>query len=791
MKEISPFLNTKPLINKCNLSERDVVTKFILPALYKSGWDHINQIREEFSLTEGTIFVKGSKSRRGKKKQADIVLFFKPNIPLAVIEAKRNDHNIFDGIQQALNYARMLHVPFAFSSNGDGFIFHDGTVTNGGRETNLSLEQFPSPAELWSRYQCWKGFNQDTDPVVLQDYFENTGSKIPRYYQIVAVNAVTEAIAKGQNRILLVMATGTGKTYTAFQIIWRLWKVKRKKRILFLADRNVLIDQARTNDFRFFSGRMTKIKRPIDKSYEIYLGLYQAITGSEEHQKSYKELSETFFDLIVIDECHRGSAADDSAWREILEYFCSATQIGLTATPKETEYISNINYFGEPVFTYSLKQGIEDGFLAPYKVIRAHIDIDIDGYCPEKNKLDIYGQKVEDHLYTKSDFDRTLVISERTKLVANKISKFLVQSGNRHQKTIIFCVDQEHAARMRQSLINENSDLVDIDSRYVMRITGSDSEGIEQLSNFIDPESKYPTLVTTSRLLSTGVDVQTCHVIVLDRDVGSMTEFKQIIGRGTRVHEGMDKFYFTIIDFRGSTYHFSDPEFDGEPIQIYQTKGNESIVPPDTESETECDSNDEVIQPDPNHKLRKKTYVDGVEVEIVGEQIQYLNERGNLISESLRKFTRNSLRKQLGSHDNFILRWDSATQKQIIVDEIESQGFPLSEINQRLCKDLDPFDLICHIVYDARPKTRQERANNARKHNIYTKCGGQARDVLDALLDKYADEGIFNLTDVNVLKIPPFNRIGTPVELINAFGAKQDYDQAVHDLLSALYKNTS
>ena len=590
-------------MDKHTLSERDICTKFITPALRRAGWDEMSQIREEVSFTKGRIIVRGKLVSRGKAKRADYVLYYKPNIPLALIEAKDNSYSVGDGMQQGLDYATTLDIPFVFSSNGDGFVFHDRTGAGGATETNLSLDAFPSPADLWGRYRAWKGLTPEAEQIVLQDYFDDGSGKAPRYYQVNAVNAAIEAIAKGRDRILLVMATGTGKTYTAFQILWRLWKAGRKKRILYLADRNVLIDQTMVNDFRPFGAAMAKLStdaktierddgtvdlttaigrhRRIDTAYEIYLGLYQAITGPEERQKLFREFSPGFFDLIVIDECHRGSAAEDSAWREILEYFSSATQIGLTATPKETKYVSNIDYFGPPVYSYSLKQGIRDGFLAPYKVVKVHIDRDVEGYRPEKGQLDREGEEVEDRIYNTKDFDRTLVLDDRTKLVARKVTEFLKESGDRFQKTIVFCVDQEHAARMRQALINENADLVAENHRYVMRITGGDTEGQEQLGNFIDPESKYPVLVTTSRLLSTGVDVQTCRLIVLDREVGSMTEFKQIVGRGTRVHEDTHKFYFTLIDFRGATSHFADPDFDGEPVQIYEPGESDPIAPPD------------------------------------------------------------------------------------------------------------------------------------------------------------------------------------------------------------------
>jgi type I restriction enzyme R subunit len=569
-------------MDKKTFSERDICTKLITPAVGKAGWDIDTQIREEVSFTKGRIIVRGKLVSRGQAKRADYVLYYKPNIPLALIEAKDNTYSVGDGMQQGLDYGTTLGIPFIFSSNGDGFVLHDRTGTGAQVETNLPLDAFPSPDDLWARYWRWKGLTPQAEDLVLQPYYDDTSGKGPRYYQVNAINAVTETIAKGRDRLLLVMATGTGKTYTAFQIIWRLWKAGRKKRILYLADRNVLIDQTMVNDFRPFGSVMAKLSmksntieradgtnetltialdgaRQVDKSYEIYLGLYQSLTGPEERQKLFKEFSKGFFDLIVVDECHRGSAAEDSAWREILEYFSSVTQIGMTATPKETKYVSNIAYFGEPVFSYSLKQGISDGFLAPYKVVKVHIDRDVKGYRPEKGQVDREGEEIDDRIYNTKDFDRTLVLDDRTKLVAKKVTDFLKQSGDRFQKTIVFCVDQEHAARMPSGADQQNADLVADNSRYVMCITGNDKDGQDQLGNFIDPEAKYPVLVTTSRLLSTGVDAQTCRLIVLDREVGSMTEFKQIVGRGTRVHGDTKKFYFTLIDFRGASSHFADP----------------------------------------------------------------------------------------------------------------------------------------------------------------------------------------------------------------------------------------
>ena len=813
-------------MSSSKLSERDICTKFITPALVAAGWDIATQIREEVSFTKGRIIVRGKLVTRGKGKRADYVLYYKPNIPIALIEAKDGSHSVGDGIQQALEYAETLDIPYVFSSNGDGFVFHDRTGAGAEKELTLALGAFPSPVELWNRYAAWKGFTPEGEKVVLQDYYDDGGGKAPRYYQVNAVNAAIEAIAKGRNRVLLVMATGTGKTYTAFQIIWRLWKAKKAKRILFLADRNILVDQTMVNDFRPFGGVMAKLsaksktierndgtsvdlttaigaKRRIDTSYEVYLGLYQAITGPEEIKKLYKEFSRDFFDLIVIDECHRGSAAEDSAWREILEHFTTATQIGLTATPKETEYASNSHYFGEPVYTYSLKQGIRDGFLAPYKVIKVHIDRDVEGYRPEKGAVDRDGEEIEDRIYNPKDFDRTLVLDERTKLVAARVTEFLKESGDRFQKTIVFCVDEEHAARMRQALINANKDLVDQNAKYVMRITGSDQEGQAQLGNFIDPESKYPVIVTTSRLLSTGVDAQTCRLIVLDRPVGSMTEFKQIVGRGTRVHEDTRKFYFTLMDFRGATNHFADPDFDGEPVQIYAAGEDDPITPPDDGAAVEGDDGAVTAAPGPDETIvdgppnidfptgvsekQKKVYVDGVAVAVISERVEYLDANGKLVTESLRDFTRATLRKRYVSLEAFLRRWSEADRKQAILDELAEEGLPLEVLSDEVGKDLDPFDLICHVAFDMPALTRKERADNVRKRDVFTRYGDQARAVLEALLAKYEDEGMLNLDDLQVLKVTPFDRMGTAVQLVNAFGGRSQFERAVHAMQSVLY----
>ncbi|MBI3915869.1 MAG: DEAD/DEAH box helicase family protein [Betaproteobacteria bacterium] len=815
-------------MNKKDLSERDICTKFITPALTQAGWDVLSQIREEVFFTKGRIIVRGKLVTRGKARFADYVLYYKPNIALGLIEAKDNNHAVGDGMQQGLENAATLDIPFVFSSNGNAFLFHDRTGQSPVRETELPLDAFPTPETLWARYRAWKGLAPAEEQVVLQDYHDDASGKEPRYYQRIAINKAMEAIAKEQQRILLVMATGTGKTYTAFQIIWRLWKSGRKRRILYLADRNVLVDQTMVNDFRPFGAAMAKLSthaktieredgtavelpsaierkhRRIDTSYEIYLALYQAITGPEERQKLYRELSRDFFDLIVIDECHRGSAAADSAWREILDYFSSATQIGMTATPKETEYVSNIHYFGKPVYTYSLKEGIRDGFLAPYKVVKVHLDVDVEGYRPARGEIDKYGYEIDDRIYNQKDFDRDLVIDERTKRVARKVTEFLRESGDRFQKTIVFCVDTEHAARMRQALINENADLVQQSERYVMRITGDDAEGCEQIGNFIDPEGKYPVIVTTSRLLSTGVDVQTCRLIVLDREVGSMTEFKQIIGRGTRVHEDTRKYYFTLLDFRKATNHFADPEFDGAPVQIYEPGEDDPVTPPDDVPPPEDLENpippkpgedEEVVysdQPDvtivSTEQRPPKYYVHGKEVTILAERVEYLDENGKLITESLRDYTRKALTRQFASLDEFLKRWNGAERKQAVIEELAAEGLLLGPLAEEVGKDLDPFDLICHVAFDQPPLTRRERATNVRKRDVFTKYGGQARAVLEALLQKYQDEGVTGLDDPRILRLSPFDAMGTPVELLKTFGGRDGFEKAVHELQSALYR---
>ena len=781
------------------LSERDVCSKFITPAVVAAGWDLQTQIREEVFFTKGRIIVRGKLHSRGKAKRADYILYVKPNLPIALIEAKDQAHSVGAGMQQALDYAETLDIPFVFSSNGTGFLFHDRTGDSSKVETPLALTEFPSPADLWARYCSTKGLAGDAITTVETPYYDDGSGRSPRYYQANAINRAVEAVAQGQNRILLVMATGTGKTYTAFQIIWRLWKSKVKKRILFLADRNILVDQTRTNDFKPFGAAMTKIeKRQANKAYEIFLSLYQAVTGNEEDKNIYKQFSPDFFDLIVIDECHRGSAAADSAWREILDYFSSATQIGLTATPKETKDVSNIDYFGKPVYTYSLKQGIEDGFLAPYKVVRIDINKDLEGWRPTKGQVDKNGNLIEDRIYNQKDFDRTLVLEARTDLVAKKITEYL-QATDPFAKTIVFCEDIDHAERMRQALVNQNPDRIKENRKYVMRITGDEQEGKAELDNFIDPESRYPVIATTSKLMTTGVDAQTCKLVVLDQRIQSMTEFKQIIGRGTRINEDFGKYWFTIMDFKKATELFADEKFDGDPVQIYQPVPGQSPVPPDLPAEQPGGDQSggdlpghPPLPPETPGEKRVKYVVDrNTTVYVAAERVQYYGSDGKLITESLKDYTRNAVRKEYASLDAFLRKWSAADKKYAIIEELESQGVLLTALAEEATKNdgrmLDPFDLICHVAFDQPALSRKERADQVKKRNVFTKYGDQARAVLNALLDKYADAGIESIEDIKILTLDPFTRLGTAPELIQAFGGKPAYLIAIHELEQQLY----
>lgn len=786
-------------MDKRKFSEQDISTKFITPAIESAGWDRMKQYVEQKTFTDGRIHIRGNLTTRGKKKRADYILYYKPNIPIGIIEVKENNHSVGAGMQQGLEYAEILNLPFIFSTNGDRFLFHDKTNTSK-IETELELDEFPSPETLWNKYLKYKGIETESaKEIVEQDYFFDGSGKTPRYYQQNAINSTLEAIARGQNRILLVMATGTGKTYTAFQIAHRLWKSKAKKRILFLADRNSLIDQTKRGDFKHFKDKMTIVqKRQVDKSYEVYLAIYQGLTGNEEDKNIFKQFSPDFFDLIIIDECHRGSAKEDSAWREVLTYFKTATQIGLTATPKETEDVSNEEYFGESIYTYSLKQGISDGFLAPYQVIRISLDIDLEGWRPTDGKTDKDGNIIEDRIYNRKDFDRTTIVDERTEIVAQKVTEFL-KNTNRYNKTIIFCRDIDHAERMRTAIANLNTDLVAQNHKYVMRITGDNDEGKRELDNFIDPEQTYPVIATTSELMTTGVDAQTCKVIVLDTEIGSMTKFKQIIGRGTRVNEEFGKLYFTILDFRNATDLFADPSFDGTPARIKNIESDEIIDDEFDEDEQIDDTEkDTVNDPKPPYQKgdshftekkekQKKIYINGVDVTVLNQRELYFDNNGKPITIGLKDYTKQMIKERYNSMDSFLKTWSETDRKEAIIKELQEQGIPIHDLLEAVNKECDLFDIICHVAFDQPPLTRKERANNVKKRNYFTKYGDKAAKVIDALIDKYADEGIENIESMEVLKINPISDYGSPMEIVKSFGGKIQYQQAIKELENEIY----
>ncbi len=793
-------------VNKKTLSERDICTKFITPAVEKAGWDKITQMLEEVSFTDGKIYVRGKLTARGQGKRADYILYYKPNIPIAIIEAKDNKHSVRAGIQQALDYGQILDIPFVFSSNGDGFLFHDKTQEGENIETEISLDNFPSPQVLWQKYKAYKGIESaEEEKIVAQDYYSDGSNRRPRYYQQIAVNRTVEAVAKGQKRVLLVMATGTGKTYTAFQIIHRLWKSGAKKRILFLADRTALIDQTKRGDFKYFKDKMTVVqKRQVDKAFEIYLALYQGLSGNEEEKNIYKQFSPDFFDLIVIDECHRGSANEESNWREILTYFKNATHVGLTATPRETKETSNTEYFGDPVYTYSLKQGIDDGFLAPYRVIRVGLNVDLEGWRPEKGKKDKEGFAIEDRIYNRKDFDRNLVIEERTAVVAKKVTEFL-KGYDRFAKTIIFCSDIDHAERMRTALSKLNADLVAENHKYIMQITGDNDEGKRELDNFTNPEEKYPVIATTSELMTTGVDAQTCKVIVLDAEIKSMTKFKQIIGRGTRINEEFGKMYFTILDFRNATDLFADKDFDGDPLRVKPVNEDLDLSTIIADEEIEHKeiideiTGEEIVLAKPvirdlsadeipPYSKREKIIVNGIDVSILVSREMHFDNQGKPITGSLKDYTKDIIKGQYRSLDDFLNRWNASDKKDAIIEELQNQGVPVQMLLDAVDKKVDLFDLICHVAYDQPPLTRAERVNNVRKRNYFTKYGEQAKKVLEALLDKYTDEGISNIESIEVLRVNPFDDFGSPVEIIRQFGSKEKYLEAVKELENELYK---
>ncbi|WP_318493813.1 EcoAI/FtnUII family type I restriction enzme subunit R [Photobacterium leiognathi] len=787
---------------KLNLSEQDICDLFITPAIKNAGWDQLKQVRREFPLTPGPIAVRGNASFRktNKRKYADYALFWEPGVPIGIVEAKRNQFTPSHGMQQALGYANIIEVPSAFSSNGDAFASHNKVAgEHEDMETEFPLEQFPVPSVLWQRYKKYHNLEDGMEDVVLQPYHVDSSGKEPRYYQMEAINRTVEAVAKGQPKILLVMATGTGKTYTAFQIIHRLREAGKAKKVLFLADRNILVDQTLMNDFKPFGSAMCKIKnRKIDPSYEIYLGLYQALTGPDESDKIFKSVSPDFFDLIVIDECHRGSAKEDSNWREILSYFDSATQIGLTATPKEKRPVDgeivnpefNIKYFGEPVYKYTLKQGIDDGFLAPYKVIKIDIDRDIEGWTPPPGATDDLGSEIEQRTYNQKDFDRILVLNQRTKLIAKRVMKYL-RAYDPYAKTIIFCEDIEHAERMRKAITNEAKEFVKEDSRYVMRITGDSNEGKAELDNFIDPESRYPVIATTSELLTTGVDAKTCKLIVLDKSVLAMSTFKQIVGRGTRIDEEHNKYYFTIMDFKKATELFHDEHFDGEPVIIYEPSDDDDPLPPDPEPEPGDEDYDGGEDGEESTPVFKQ-YASNVSAKIIAEREMVRKDGGGFTTESYRDFSKKTITNEFSSLDDFLKKWNDSKKKKVILDELEKKGIKAEQLAEEVGKDFSIFDLICHIAYDQPPLTRRERAQNVVKRNYFSKYSEQAKQVLEALLEKYCDEDITSIESGQVLRLKPFDQLGTPIEIVNdVFGGKQHYDAAIAELEQQIYKRES
>lgn len=788
-------------MNKKALTEEDIKNQFITPAIHNAGWA-LGQMSMEKVFTDGRVKLEGNKTRRGEKKKADYILYYKPNIPLAVVEAKKNNLSIGDGMQQAVDYAECLNIPYAFSSNGDAF---EEINLIQGTDTNIALDEFPSPETLFKRYLNDKNIPKDKEKLITQSYFYEPHGMKPRYYQTNAVNLTMEAIAHGQERILLICATGTGKTFMAFQIVHRLMKAGVKKRVLYLADRNILIDQTMAGDFKSFKDRMVKVQnQTLDSAYEIFFALYQQLCGDTE-EEPFRQFQPEFFDLIIVDECHRGSAKEDSQWRKVLDYFSSATQIGCTATPVETLEASSQSYFGKPIYEYTLKQGINDGFLAPYKVLRIGFDKDLEGYRPELGKKDLYGNEIEDRLYNTKDFDRTLVLTDRTKLVAKKITEFLSKTDPM-SKTIVFCVDIEHANRMRQALINENSELYAKDHRYIMKITGDEDAGKKQLQNFIDEESPYPVIAVTSKLMTTGVDAKMCKLIVLDSNINSMTEFKQIIGRGTRLLYDKGKTHFNIMDFRNVTRLFVDERFDGPAEVVLEQKVEDEIDvdklnvdlgDEDVGVEDNNDSNNDTgefkeendIPIEVDGEKPRKYYVDNVTVGVISKRVMFYDGNGKLVTENLIDYTKKNMLGKYSDLNDFLTKWKESDKKNVIMEELEDSGILLDAIREEHTnlKDLDDFDLICHLAYDKKPLTKQERADDIKKRDYLSKYEGKAREVLEILLDKYTNDGIKDLENPKILQLAEFNKLGGPVEVISLFGGKTLYMDAIKDFENALY----
>ena len=761
-------------MSKKDLTEEDIKLRYITPAINNAGWKN-EHIRMEYYFTDGRVIFQGKVHARQTGKKADYLLFHAANKPIAIVEAKDNNKPLGGGMQQAMEYAQILDIPFAYSSNGDGFLEHDFLT---GKETELSLKQFPTPENLYKRLVDAKQLSGEALKIVEQPFYSDPYTYDPRYYQRIAVERTVEAIAKGKDRVLIVMATGTGKTITAFQIIHRLKASGLKKKILYLADRNILIDQTMVQDFKPFKKVMTKVQgATIDSAYEVYMALYHQLVSNEEGvEDPFKQVQPTFFDLIIVDECHRGSAKDDSAWRKVLEYFNSATQIGMTATPKAETGANNLDYFGEPIFTYSLLQGIQDGFLAPYRVTNSYISIDLQGFKPDDDEKDLLGREIAQRLYERKDIGRDIAFTKRREIVAKRITKMLKQIG-RMTKTIVFCTDIEEAEAMRSLLVNLNADLCKKDARYIMRITGDDNVGKKQLDNFIDVDQPYPTVVTTSELLATGVDCKTCGLIVIDKEIGSMTEFKQIIGRGTRLRTDKGKWHLEILDFRNATAKFKDPKFDGDPEPPQGKSGKPYTMP----EEPSCNVSEPHV----------KYLVEGEKIAITTEIVSILGEDGKTMrTESITDFTRKQIRKRYATLNDFVKNWTEAERKKAIVDELKDYSVLVDAVREKnpALANADIFDVICHVAFDQPPVSRRERANNVKKRNYFAKYEGKAREVLEALLDKYADYGILNLEDSDILDTAPFNKIGKPQKIVKLFGGLDKFEQALKELENEIYK---
>ena len=771
------------VLTKSEMSEEDVKLQYITPAI-TSKWDR-GKITMETQITDGKINLKGNFVFREKPKRADYILYLNANNPIAIIEAKDNKHSISHGLQQAMTYARMLDLPFAYSSNGDGFAEHDFLT---GKERQLKMDEFPTELELVSRFKEESGMTPTQETVIEQPYYSSQNTYPPRYYQRIAINRTVDAIARGQNRLLLVMATGTGKTYTAFQIVYRMLQSGLKRKILYLADRNILVDQSIQQDFAPLEKVIHKINVSKDDkstitSHEVYFSLYQQLVGDDDKEHFSELFTPDFFDLIIVDECHRGSAKEESRWRRILEYFSSATQIGMTATPKETKYISNLSYFGEPVYMYSLKEGIEDGFLAPFKVINIMTDIG-EGWRPRKGQRDIYGNEIEDRIYTNSDYDYNIIIEDRIQQVASEITRYL-KSTDRMAKTIVFCATEDAAERMRQALVNLNSDMVKENPDYVVRITGSDDYGKKKLDYFISVSAPYPVIATTSKLLSTGADCKMTKLIVLDEMIGSMTEFKQIIGRGTRLREKEGKTHFVVMDFRNVTRLFADPDWDG-PIMI-----DPGFTPGGQKTPPTPGPDDPPVPIEPPGPKNPKPIVsrDGCKVDIIHKTVSVYDANGKLLrQESIVDYTKENIRGEYASLDNFIRQWSKEEKKEKIREMLLERGIDLELMkSEQNMSDMDDFDFICHVAFDKKPLTRRERANNVKKKDFLSKYSGIAREVLESLLDKYMNTGIYEIEKTEILKLDPFQKLGKPAKIAGYFGGKAGYMQAVKELEEAIY----